>query len=74
MTGAWAKSNKKDQTERATGLTRPAEEQERGEIEKWDQTESPEIPDRVGETSEIPGLPSRVKGDNNNNNNNNNEL
>ena len=26
-------------------------------IEKWDQTGSPEIPDR-GETSEIPGLPS----------------
>ena len=26
-------------------------------IEKWDQTENPEIPDR-GETSEIPGLPS----------------
>ena len=29
----------------------------RGDIEKWDQTGSPEIPDR-GETSEIPGLPS----------------
>ena len=30
-----------------------------GDIEKWDQTESPEIPDR-GETSEIPDLPSGV--------------
>ena len=29
-------------------------------IEKWDQTESPEIPDRW-ETSEIPGLPSVVR-------------
>ena len=29
----------------------------RGDIEKWYQTESPEIPDR-GETSQIPGLPS----------------
>ena len=28
-----------------------------GYIEKWDQTGSPEIPDK-GETSEIPGLPS----------------
>ena len=29
----------------------------RGDIAKWEQTFSPEIPDR-GETSEIPGLPS----------------
>ena len=29
------------------------------DIEKWDQTDSPEIADR-GETSEIPGLPSGV--------------
>ena len=28
-----------------------------GDTEKWDQTESPEFPDR-GETSEMPGLPS----------------
>ena len=39
----------KDKTERVT---------KRGDIEKWDQIESPEIPDR-GET-EIPGLPSGV--------------
>ena len=31
-----------------------------GDIEKWDETDSPEIPAR-GETSEIPGLPSSVK-------------
>ena len=42
-------------TERATGLGRRTNEE--FNIEKWDQTESPEIPDR-GETSEIPGLPS----------------
>ena len=47
-----------DKTERAAGLQ--AEEQDkRGDIEKWDQTGSSEIPDR-GETSEIPGLPSWV--------------
>jgi hypothetical protein len=34
------------------------EKNKRGYIEKWDQTESPEIPDRGEETSEIPGLPS----------------
>ena len=28
-------------------------------IEKWDQTDSPEVPGREG-TSEIPGLPSGV--------------
>ena len=37
----------KDQTERATGLGRRTR---RGDIEKWDQTDSPEIPDR-GEKS-----------------------
>ena len=37
-----------------------AEEQMR--IEKWDQTDNHEIPDR-GETAEIPGLPSGVKFD-----------
>ena len=42
----------KDKTERATGLGRRGDRP----IEKWDQTESPEIPDR-GETSEIPRLP-----------------
>ena len=31
----------------------------RGDIEKWDQIESPEIPDR-GEASEIPRPPFRV--------------
>ena len=43
----------KDKTERATGLSRRT----CGDIEKWDQTDSPEIPDR-SETSENPGLPS----------------
>ena len=36
---------------------RTRQKNKRGDIEKWDQTGSPEIPDR-GETSEIPGLPS----------------
>ena len=40
----------KDKTETATGLGRRTKE------EKWDQTDSPEIPDRV-ETSEIPWPP-----------------
>ena len=39
----------KDKPERATGLGRRTREEN---IEKWDQTDSPEIPDR-GETSEI---------------------
>ena len=46
----------RDKAERATGLGRRTKEDN---IEKWDQTESPEIPDRW-ETSEIPGLPSGV--------------
>ena len=45
----------KDTTEIATGLGRRT----RGDIEKWDQTESPEIPDR--EETGIPGLPSEDK-------------
>ena len=40
-----------DKTDRATGLSRRT----RGDIEKWDQTENAEIPDR-GETLEIPSL------------------
>ena len=44
----------KYKTERATGLGRRT----RGNIEKWDQTDSPEIPD-MGETSEIPRPPFR---------------
>ena len=53
--GEWVQKAEKDKTEIATGLggTR--------EIEKWDETGSPEIADR-GETSEMPppphGLPS----------------
>ena len=39
------------------GGNRTRQKNKRGDIEKWDQTESPEIPDRE-ETSEIPGLPS----------------
>ena len=45
-------------TERATGLGRRTREETY--IEKWDQTDSSEIPDR-GETSAIPGLPSGAK-------------
>ena len=44
------KAEKVQTVERATGLGRRTT---RGDIEKWDQTDSPEIPDR-GETSEIP--------------------
>ena len=47
------KQKKVSKTERATGLGRRT----RGDIEKWDQTDSPEISDR-GETSGIPGLTS----------------
>ena len=50
--GKWAKSRKRI---RATGPGRRTKEDIY--IEKWDQTESPESPDR-GKTSEIPGLPS----------------
>ena len=32
----------------------------KGDIEKWEQTDSPEIPDRGRETSEIAGLPPGV--------------
>ena len=44
---------KKDKTESATGPGRRT----RADIEKWDQTDSPDIPD-MGETTEIPNLPS----------------
>ena len=37
---------------------RTRQKNKRGDKEKWDQTDSPEIPDK-GEISEIPGLPSR---------------
>jgi hypothetical protein len=52
--GEWPKSRKGK--ERNSDRTR--QKNKRGDIEKWDQTESPEIPDRGEETSEIPGLPS----------------
>ena len=45
----------KGKTEKATGLGRKTKE-ENLYIEKWDQTESPEIPDG-GETAEISGHP-----------------
>ena len=58
--GVWGKrgqengpKTEKDQTERATGL---GTKKQRGDIQKWDQTDSPEIPGR-GETSEIPRPP-----------------
>ena len=38
---------------------RTRQKNKRGDIEKWDQTDSPEIPDR-GETSEIP--PASLRG------------
>ena len=46
----------KDKTEIATGLGRGTRE----DTEKWDQTGSPEIPDR-GEISEIPRPPFRCQ-------------
>ena len=48
--GEWAKSKKG--SDRKNNRTK--QKNERGDIEKWDQPQSPEIPDR-GETSEIPG-------------------
>ena len=37
------------------------QKRERGDTEKWVQTDSPEIPDRGGETSEVSGLHSGVR-------------
>ena len=51
------KQKKIRQKDRATGL---GQKNKRGYTEKWNHTDSPEIPDR-GETSEIPGLPSGVQ-------------
>ena len=48
----WAKSRKGQDRKNRT-----RQKNKTGAIDKWDQTGSPEIPDR-GETSEIPGLPS----------------
>ena len=48
-----SQKQKNDKTKRATGLGRRTRQEI---IEKWDQTDSPEIPDRV-ETSEIPRPP-----------------
>ena len=50
--GEWAKSRKGK--ERNSDRTR--QKNKRGDIEKWDQNGSPEIPDR-GKTSEIPRPP-----------------
>ena len=47
----WAKSRK------GSGRKSNKTRKKRGDIEMWDQADSPEIPDR-GETSEIPSLPS----------------
>ena len=54
--GEWAKSRKR--SDKKSERTR--QKNKSGNIEKRDQTDSPEIPDR-GETSEIPGLPSGDK-------------
>ena len=56
MSGEWAKSRKGQHRKR----DRTRQKNKRGDIEKWDQTESPKIPAR-GETSEIPSLPSGVR-------------
>ena len=56
--GEWANSRKG--YDRKSNRTR--QKNKRGDIEKWDHTESPEIPDR-GETSETTGLvgdPTRI--------------
>ena len=54
--GEWAKSRKGSDEDRKSNRTRQKKNKRR-DIEKSDQTGSPEIPDS-GETSEIPGLPS----------------
>ena len=51
------KAQTDETAERATGLGRRTKQEIY--IETWDQTDSPEIPDR-GETSEIPGIPLGV--------------
>ena len=40
-----------------TKSNRTRQKSKREDIEKWDQTGSPEVPER-GETSDMPGLPS----------------
>ena len=47
--GEWAKSRKG--SDRNSDRTR--QKNKRGVIEKWDQTDSPEIPDKGGKTSEM---------------------
>ena len=49
----WAKSRKGEDGK----SDRTRQKNKRGDTEKWDQADGPEIPDRW-ETSEIPGLPS----------------
>ena len=56
MSEEWAKSRKEQ--DRKSYRTR---QKNKRDIEKWDQTDSPETPDRV-ETSKIPGLTSEVGG------------
>ena len=56
--GEWAQSRKRiRQTLRRSNRNR--QKNKRGDIEKWDQTGSSQIPDR-GETSDTPGLTSGV--------------
>ena len=54
--GEWAKSRKG--CDRKSDRTRQKNKRRDIYIEKWDQTKSPEIPDRGGETSKILSLPS----------------
>ena len=54
--GVWAKSRKG--IDRKSDSTR--QKNKRGDIDKWDQTDSPDIPDR-GETSETPWPPFEYK-------------
>ena len=49
----WAKSRQ----EQYRQSERTRQKNKRGDTETWDQTDSPEIPER-GQTSEVPGLPS----------------
>ena len=54
MSGEWAKSRKGYDRK----IDRTRQKNKRAYIVKWNQTDSPEIPDRGG-ASNIPGLPSR---------------
>ena len=54
------KTAKKDKKKKIRQRDRTRQKNKRGDIEKWDQTESLEIPDR-GETSEFPRPPFGIE-------------